>query len=155
MQHPLVVIERRRPVSQSMEADSQNFSPHGASTPRDTHVISKVSHVTAAGQSAARTARCEKRRPVYKRGLGGERESASTRGREGIQPTTHHTHIMSAWRKAGLTYTQYISVAAKTLRSALKTELQTPHVLGRGHSEVCFTKYQKGSPVADPKPLSK
>ena len=62
---------------------------------------------------------------------------------------------MSAWRKAGLTYTQYISVAARTLRSALKTELQTNHVLSRGQSEACFTKYQKGAPVADPKPLSK
>lgn len=62
---------------------------------------------------------------------------------------------MSAWRKAGLTYTQYISVAAKTLRNALKPELQTAHVLSRGHSEVQFTKYEKGSPMADPKPLSK
>lgn len=62
---------------------------------------------------------------------------------------------MSAWRKAGLTYTQYISVAARTLRSALKTELQTNHVLSRGQSEACFTKYQNGAPVADPKPLSK
>ncbi|CAD1785580.1 similar to Saccharomyces cerevisiae YPL271W ATP15 Epsilon subunit of the F1 sector of mitochondrial F1F0 ATP synthase [Maudiozyma barnettii] len=62
---------------------------------------------------------------------------------------------MSAWRKAGLTYTQYISVAAKTLRSALKTELQTQHVLNCGQSDACFTKYEKGSPLADPKLLSK
>ena len=62
---------------------------------------------------------------------------------------------MSAWRKAGLTYATYLSVAAKTLRAALKPELKTAQVLSRGHTEAAYTMFQKGEPIADPKPLTK
>lgn len=73
----------------------------------------------------------------------------------GVVPIVITIIIMSAWRKAGLTYTQYISVAAKTLRSALKPELQTASVLNRGQTEAYFTKYVNGEPTADPKSLQK
>lgn len=53
---------------------------------------------------------------------------------------------MSTWRKAGLTYNSYVSVAAKTLRAALKPELQTHAVLARSASEVKFVKYENGNP---------
>lgn len=60
---------------------------------------------------------------------------------------------MSAWRKAGLTYNTYLSVAAKTVRAALKTEYQTAKVLSRGKSEARYVKYEKGSATSDPIPL--
>ncbi|CCH58510.1 hypothetical protein TBLA_0A07200 [Henningerozyma blattae CBS 6284] len=57
---------------------------------------------------------------------------------------------MSAWRKAGITYNAYIAIAAKTVRNALKPELQTAAVIDRSFTEARFTKYTKGSPDADP-----
>ncbi|SCU81948.1 LAMI_0B08328g1_1 [Lachancea mirantina] len=60
---------------------------------------------------------------------------------------------MSAWRKAGLTYNNYIAIAAKAVRDSLKTELQTAQVLARSKTEVRFTQYQNGEATADPAPL--
>lgn len=61
---------------------------------------------------------------------------------------------MSAWRKAGLTYNNYLSIAAKTVRAALKTEFQTAQVLSRSKSEAKFIKFENGTP-SDPIPLKK
>ncbi|CCK70538.1 F1F0 ATP synthase subunit epsilon KNAG_0E02790 [Huiozyma naganishii CBS 8797] len=61
---------------------------------------------------------------------------------------------MSAyWKKAGITYATYLNVTAKTLRSALKNELQTQNVLSRGTTDAAYTVYEKGTPKADPQPL--
>ncbi|KAM3164666.1 ATP synthase subunit epsilon [Lachancea thermotolerans] len=60
---------------------------------------------------------------------------------------------MSAWRKAGLTYNNYMAIAAQTVRSALKNDLQTAQVLGRSKTEARFIKYEKGTPVAEAQPL--
>lgn len=59
---------------------------------------------------------------------------------------------MSTWRKAGLTYNNYIAIAAKTVRSALKSELQTNSVLARSKAEVKFIKIENGV-GAEPVPL--
>lgn len=61
---------------------------------------------------------------------------------------------MSAWRKAGLTYNAYLSIAAKTVRSALKPEAQTAAVLSRDRVDSKYTKFEKGEPQGDPKPLA-
>ncbi|QLG74427.1 hypothetical protein HG535_0G03100 [Zygotorulaspora mrakii] len=61
---------------------------------------------------------------------------------------------MSSWRKAGLTYNSYLSVAAKVIRSALKPELQTAAVMNRSKSEGRYVKYENGSAVTDSAPLN-
>lgn len=61
---------------------------------------------------------------------------------------------MSAWRKAGLTYNTYLSVAAKTVRSALKPEAQNAAVLSRERVDSKYTKFEKGEAQNDPKPLA-
>lgn len=60
---------------------------------------------------------------------------------------------MSVWRKAGLTYNTYLSVAARTVRSALKPELQTAAVEARSRTEARYVQYEKGSATSDPVPL--
>ena len=60
---------------------------------------------------------------------------------------------MSSWRKAGLTYNTYLSVAARTVRAALKPELQSSKVLARSKTEARYVKYEKGNPTSDPVPL--
>lgn len=58
---------------------------------------------------------------------------------------------MSTWRKAGLTFNNYAAIAAKTVRAALKPELQTNAVLSRSKSEAKFIKIENGNqsePVA-------
>lgn len=60
---------------------------------------------------------------------------------------------MSAWRKAGLTYNTYLSIAAKTVRSALKPEAQTNAVLSRDRVDSKYIKYEKGEPQGEPKSL--
>ncbi|CUS21746.1 LAQU0S03e09802g1_1 [Lachancea quebecensis] len=60
---------------------------------------------------------------------------------------------MSAWRKAGLTYNNYMAIAAQTVRSALKNEFQTAQVLGRSKTEARFIKYENGTPTAEAQPL--
>ncbi|AQZ15277.1 ATP15 (YPL271W) [Zygosaccharomyces parabailii] len=61
---------------------------------------------------------------------------------------------MSSWRKAGLTYNAYLNIAAKTVRAALKPEARTPAVLSRDKVDSRYTKYEKGEPLGEPKPLS-
>lgn len=60
---------------------------------------------------------------------------------------------MAAWRKAGLTYNTYLAVAAKTVRAALKPELQTAAVLGRSKTEARYVQYEKGTAKSEPIPL--
>lgn len=60
---------------------------------------------------------------------------------------------MAAWRKAGLTYNTYLSVAARTIRAALKPELQDARVLARSKTEAKYIKYKNGSAASDPVPL--
>lgn len=60
---------------------------------------------------------------------------------------------MAAWRKAGLTYNTYLSVAARTVRAALKPELQDARVLARSKTDARYVKYEKGSAASDPVPL--
>lgn len=62
---------------------------------------------------------------------------------------------MSVWRKAGLSYATYLSVAAKTVRSALKPELHSAAIMTRSTTEAMYTQYDKGAPKADPAPLDK
>ncbi|SCU81016.1 LADA_0B10748g1_1 [Lachancea dasiensis] len=62
---------------------------------------------------------------------------------------------MSAWRKAGLTYNNYLSIAAQTVRAALKNEAQTAQVLGRSKTEAKFVKYEGGNAVSEPEALKK
>ncbi|SCU79666.1 LANO_0A07096g1_1 [Lachancea nothofagi CBS 11611] len=62
---------------------------------------------------------------------------------------------MSAWRKAGLTYNNYMAIAAQTVRSALKTEAQSTAVISRGRSEAKFVNYENGKAVAEPVALKK
>lgn len=59
----------------------------------------------------------------------------------------------TAWRKAGLSYSSFLAIAARTVRESLKKELQTPAVMGRGKTDAAYTKYEKGSPKSDPIPL--
>ncbi|QEU60355.1 Atp15 [Kluyveromyces lactis] len=61
---------------------------------------------------------------------------------------------MSTWRKAGLTFNNYVSVAANTVRAALKPELQTNSVLARSKSEAKFIKFENGV-ASEPVPLKK
>lgn len=60
---------------------------------------------------------------------------------------------MSAWRKAGLTYNNYMAIAAQTVRSALKKEAQTARVLDRSKTEARFVKYENGTATAESQPL--
>ncbi|SCW01494.1 LAFE_0E00870g1_1 [Lachancea fermentati] len=60
---------------------------------------------------------------------------------------------MSAWRKAGFTFNNYMAIAAQTVRSALKTEFQTAQVLSRSKTDARYAKYEKGSAVSDSEPL--
>lgn len=60
---------------------------------------------------------------------------------------------MSGWRKAGLTYNTYISIASRTLRDALKPELRTAVLLDRNLADIRFTKYDKGLAICDPTPI--
>ncbi|CEP63365.1 F1F0 ATP synthase subunit epsilon LALA0_S08e00760g [Lachancea lanzarotensis] len=62
---------------------------------------------------------------------------------------------MSAWRKAGLTYNNYLAIAAQTVRSALKTEVQNTKVLSRGKTDAKFVKYENGNATADATLLKK
>lgn len=63
------------------------------------------------------------------------------------------TTATTAWRKAGLSYSAYLAIAARTVRESLKKDLQTPQVMNRGVSDAAFTKYEKGSPQSEPVPL--
>ncbi|CCF56945.1 hypothetical protein KAFR_0B06490 [Kazachstania africana CBS 2517] len=63
--------------------------------------------------------------------------------------------MSSVWRKAGLTYASYLSIASKTLREVLKTEYQTAAVASRSVTEAHVTNYKNGSPLSDPEPLQK
>ncbi|AMD20167.1 HCR017Cp [Eremothecium sinecaudum] len=60
---------------------------------------------------------------------------------------------MSVWRKAGLTYNSYLAVAAKTIRSALKTELQSAAILGRSVTEAKIIEYKTPGAASEPVPL--
>lgn len=60
---------------------------------------------------------------------------------------------MDAWRKAGLTYNTYLAIAAKTVRAALKPELQTASVLGRSKTEARYVIYEKGTAKSESLPL--
>ncbi|CAI1742102.1 hypothetical protein SEUBUCD646_0P00220 [Saccharomyces eubayanus] len=62
---------------------------------------------------------------------------------------------MSAWRKAGVSYAAYLNVAAKTIRSSLKTELQTANVLGRSKTDAYYTKYKNGTAASEPVSITK
>ncbi|SCU80182.1 LAFA_0B07954g1_1 [Lachancea sp. 'fantastica'] len=62
---------------------------------------------------------------------------------------------MSAWRKAGLTYNNYMAIAAQTVRSALKTEAQNTRVLARGKTEAKFVKYESGESATEAVALKK
>ncbi|CCC69801.1 hypothetical protein NCAS_0D02200 [Naumovozyma castellii] len=70
-----------------------------------------------------------------------------------ISTTTNPMPLSATLRKAGVTYAQYLCVASRTLRASLKTELQTPVVMARSNTDAYYTKYEKGSPIADPAPL--
>ncbi|CCD26842.1 F1F0 ATP synthase subunit epsilon NDAI_0I02740 [Naumovozyma dairenensis CBS 421] len=61
----------------------------------------------------------------------------------------------AVWRKAGITYSAYLSIAARTLRAALKPELQTATVMARSHTDAYFTKYKDGAPASEPESLQK
>ncbi|EJS41504.1 atp15p [Saccharomyces arboricola H-6] len=62
---------------------------------------------------------------------------------------------MSAWRKAGVSYAAYLNVAAKTIRSSLKTELQTANVISRSKTDAFYTKYKNGTAASDPTPITR
>ncbi|KAL6939316.1 hypothetical protein ACO0RG_003152 [Hanseniaspora osmophila] len=62
--------------------------------------------------------------------------------------------MSAVWRKAGFTYNTYASVAASTLRNALKQEFKTAHVLERSQTDVKVLKFTNGV-QADPVPLKK
>ncbi|CAI4052617.1 hypothetical protein SKDZ_16G0070 [Saccharomyces kudriavzevii ZP591] len=62
---------------------------------------------------------------------------------------------MSAWRKAGISYAAYLNVAAQTIRSSLKTELQTASVLSRSKTDAFYTKYKNGAAASEPTPITK
>lgn len=71
-----------------------------------------------------------------------------------LTTTTGTKYIaMSVWRKVGLTYNGYISIAAGTLRSALKNELKTAAVFNRAKTEARFTVYENGEAKCEPTPL--
>ncbi|CAI4053900.1 hypothetical protein SUVZ_16G0140 [Saccharomyces uvarum] len=62
---------------------------------------------------------------------------------------------MSAWRKAGVSYAAYLNVAAQTIRSSLKTELQTANVLSRSRTDAYYTKYKNGTAASEPASITK
>ncbi|SCU87689.1 LAME_0D11078g1_1 [Lachancea meyersii CBS 8951] len=62
---------------------------------------------------------------------------------------------MSAWRKAGLTYNNYMAIAAQTVRSALKSEVQSAQILGRNKTEAKFVKFENGAATSEPELLKK
>ncbi|AGO11281.1 AaceriACR021Wp [[Ashbya] aceris (nom. inval.)] len=62
---------------------------------------------------------------------------------------------MSAWRKAGLTYNSYLAVAARTVRAALKKELQNTAVLNRSVTEAKVIDYASKGSAAEAVPLKK
>ncbi|CAI4052458.1 hypothetical protein N7582_005446 [Saccharomyces uvarum] len=62
---------------------------------------------------------------------------------------------MSAWRKAGVSYAAYLNVAAQTIRSSLKTELQTANVLSRSRTDAYYTKYKNGTAASEPVSITK
>ncbi|XP_049866504.1 protein stunted-like isoform X2 [Pectinophora gossypiella] len=53
---------------------------------------------------------------------------------------------MSAWRQAGLNYINYSTIAAKTLRRALKPELRAD-AMKRDESHVRITPWANGKPA--------
>lgn len=61
---------------------------------------------------------------------------------------------MSVWRKAGLTYNDYMAIAAKTVRAALKPKVQTSSVIARSNTEAKFINFENGTP-SEPVPLKK
>ncbi|CCE64847.1 hypothetical protein TPHA_0J00230 [Tetrapisispora phaffii CBS 4417] len=61
---------------------------------------------------------------------------------------------MSTWRKAGLTYSNYLAVAAKTVRQSLKNDLKTNSVLSRSKTDIKYTIFEKGTAKSEPTSIS-